>query len=258
MKHSHYRPKAVVLAGVAASVLLWSGCSTSEPGVPDTPAPSPTTTNTPVEPTPTATNTPANAPRTDGAEWSPPPAIAREDAEAVNLFGQAAIDALPVEMDAFVRYALTDPGLVTGDTTYAEALQRLRLQDAAATTATKVPTSLLMARGLGLSEGYEPSDPYIEHLGISNPAYVPWGTPKRWYLRATVTGYARTHFTHDGQTFYDNVQRTYVLYLTPNTADRADLNKGETYKYWRVTAFEPSVVEHAEDGPFLTAEGVEQ
>lgn len=258
MKYLSYRPVAVLSVGLAASVLLLSGCSSSEPVVPDNPDRATTATNTPAPPTAPPSASPGTTSGDALAEWGPPSSITRENAEAVNLFGSRRIDNLADEMDAFVRYALTDPGLVTGDTTYAAALERLRLQEAAAAKAAEVPTSLLMARGLNLPEGYEPADPYIEHLGTSRPVYVPFGTRKRWYLRTTVTGYARTHFKHDGQTYYDLIKRTYVLYLTPNTADRSDLNKGETYKFWRVAAYEPSLVEYADAGPFLTPEGVEQ
>lgn len=170
------------------------------------------------------------------------------DPKAVNKFGMPAMVALSDEMSDFSAHAFTNPSIVAGDTTPAAALDSLWLRDQALTKATQDPQSLTITPNLSLPEWYAVESPYIERLHQTGVAHKVVGTRKHPYLRAKFTAYARIYYRHDGALYTDVISRTWVLYLTRNTASQDDLNPRETYRYWWIDRFTPSIVEWSETG----------
>lgn len=239
--------------GVAASTLLLvAGCSTSEPAQVADP---PSSVGSSSAPSASASATPSATP----SEVTPPPVPpAHEDLEAVNVFGKPAYNALNAEMTDFVAHAFTDPNIVSGDTTPVEAVGRLRLTGEAATLAAQNPTSLTMSARASMPADKTPAAPYVERLWedrfvVAGIQVV--GTPAQPFLRASFTGYARLFYTEGGDEFSLDLHRTYSVYLTRNPQNPANLNKGETYTYWKVSRYAESFVVADTTGPVLVTGG---
>lgn len=166
------------------------------------------------------------------------------DPEAVNRFGQPAMDALSNEMSDFAAHAFTNPTIVAGDTTPADVVRKsLWLRGQALVKATKDPESLTITPNLSLPEWYTVESPYIVRLHQTGVAHKVVGTRKHPYLRAKFTAYARIYYRHDDTFYTDVISRTWVLYLTRNTASKEDLNPRETYRYWWIDRYAESFVD---------------